>query len=318
VHLLDSHTVDIILNELDTFYDFTTYITAKEAAIARMESLAYAGEEDLLAHYYFTFDEQKKEHFIGPRDDQYNFVMIGEGEWQDFIASGPYKRKKSADKDSYLWDELLQRTAQNALDGTLLGDGGVFESQSAIFEMAKEPRFARREFARAMQNAINNFPDSEEMITRHTCFMPSFYKGTGYVFLQLRYRGSDEYDTKYRSKRQSMLTIACGVARNKFPHLSKIVGIAIDAPKFTKINSEDFVLINCADWPDEQRRFYEEQNKGFRFFETAALKTQIKTVSNFPAPSKKTKGPNVRRNELCPCGSGRKYKKCHGPLSDRR
>jgi hypothetical protein len=83
----------------------------------------------------------------------------------DFIASEPYKRKKEADKDSYLWDELLQRTAQNALDGVLLGDGDVFTSQSAIFEMAKEPRFARREFARAMKNAINSFPETEGLIT---------------------------------------------------------------------------------------------------------------------------------------------------------
>ena len=317
VHLFDSHTVDIMLGELDTFYDFTSYIKAKEAAIAKFENLAYAGEEDLLAHYYLNFDEEKNQHFIGLRDQTYNFVMIGEGEWKDFIASDPYKRKKEADKDSYLWDELLQRTAQNALDGTLLGDGGVYKSQSAIFEMAKEPRFMRREFARAMKNAINNFPDNGEVITRHLSFMPSFYKGTGYIFLQLRYRGKDEYDTEYRPKRQALLKLACGVARNKFPRLSKVVGIAIDAPKFTTTNSEDFILLNCAEWPDEQRVFYEKQNKEFRFFETAGLKTKIKTASNFPAPSKKTKGLKIGRNELCPCGSGKKYKKCHGPLSVR-
>jgi preprotein translocase subunit SecA len=25
-----------------------------------------------------------------------------------------------------------------------------------------------------------------------------------------------------------------------------------------------------------------------------------------------SKGPKVGRNDLCPCGSGKKYKKCHG------
>ncbi|HEX2757262.1 MAG TPA: SEC-C metal-binding domain-containing protein, partial [Thermoanaerobaculia bacterium] len=30
-------------------------------------------------------------------------------------------------------------------------------------------------------------------------------------------------------------------------------------------------------------------------------------VSTFPAA-----GPQVGRNEPCPCGSGKKYKKCHG------
>ncbi len=293
VHLFDSHTVDIMLGELDTFYDFTGYIMAKEEAIAKFDNIAYAGEEDVLAHYYANFDEKKGKHFIGPTSGTYNFVMIGEGEWNNFIASGPYKRKKEADKDSYLWDELLQRTAQNALDGTLLGDGGVFKSQSAIFEMAKEPRFMRRELAKAMRNAINNFPnslDSEETITRHMCIMPSFYKDTGYVFLQLRYRGHDDYDTQYRPKRRSVLAIACGVTKNKFPHLSKIVGIGIDAPKFATINSEDFILLNCVEWPDEQRKFYEEQNKGFRFFETENLKSQIKTASNFQPRAKIQRG----------------------------
>ncbi|MBE42577.1 MAG: hypothetical protein CL742_03585 [Chloroflexi bacterium] len=28
---------------------------------------------------------------------------------------------------------------------------------------------------------------------------------------------------------------------------------------------------------------------------------------------KNTAGRKIGRNEKCPCGSGRKYKKCHGP-----
>jgi hypothetical protein len=315
VHLFDSHTVDIMLGELDTFYDFTSYIVAKEAAIAKYDSIAYAGEEDLLAHYYGNFDDVAQSHFIGTQDEQYNCIMISEGEWEGFRASEPYKRKKLADQESYLWDQLLQRTSQNALDGTLLGDARIFESQSAIFEMAKEPRFTRREFARAMLRAIDNFPDNKEMITRHLSFMPSFYQTTAYVFLQIRYKGIEDYETNYRPKRRAILELACGVARNKFPQFSKIVGIAIDAPKFSTLNSEDFVLINCEQWPDEQRQFYEEQNKGLKFFETADLKSEIKTVSNFPAPSKSKTRPKIGRNELCPCGSGKKYKKCHGPYS---
>ena len=212
-----------MLGELDTFYDFTTYITAKEAAIKKYDYIAYPGEEDLLAHYYYNFDEHTNLHFIGTQDTDFNGILVPEGGWQAFITSEPYQRKKRADRDSYLWDELLQRTSQNALDGTLLGDGRVFESQSAIFEMAKEPRFVRREFAKVMLRAIANFPDSEEKekVTRYLTFMPSFYKTTGYVFLQIRYKGTEDYDLSYRPKRQAILNIACGVAKNKFPHLSR-------------------------------------------------------------------------------------------------
>jgi hypothetical protein len=112
-----------------------------------------------------------------------------------------------------------------------------------------------------------------------------------------------------------MLEIACGVARNKFPQYSKIVGIAIDAPKFSTRNSEDFVLVNCEEWPDEQRQFYEEQNKGLKFFETAGLKSEIKIISNFPAPSNSKTRRKIGRNERCHCGSGRKFKHCHGKVT---
>ncbi|WP_210352207.1 SEC-C metal-binding domain-containing protein [Bradyrhizobium rifense] len=167
-----------------------------------------------------------------------------------------------------------------------------------------------------MQRAINNFPDLEGTVTRNISLMPSFYKTTAYVFLQIRNKGTDDYETQYRPKRRAILEIACGVARNKFSQYSKIVGIGIDAPKFSTRNSEDFVLLNCKEWPDKQRRFYEEQNKGLRFFETAGLKSEIKTISNFPAPSKsKARPKKTGRNELCPCGSGKKYKKCHGTYS---
>ncbi|PWB06123.1 hypothetical protein C5O25_11325 [Paramuribaculum intestinale] len=28
--------------------------------------------------------------------------------------------------------------------------------------------------------------------------------------------------------------------------------------------------------------------------------------------AKKTKGNNIGRNDMCPCGSGKKYRNCHG------
>ena len=317
VHVLDSNTVEIILKELDTFRDFVDYIDAKEAAISNLDMLAYCGEEDLLADFYHNFDDDREKHFIGTLDASITGVMVPEGQWQAFINSGAYKRKKEADKTSYFWDELIQKTAQNALDGTLLvsGDGGIFESKSAIYEMAKEPRFSRRGLSDGMIQAIRSFPDSEGQNVRKLSFMPSFHEGTAYIFLQLRHAKKEalDYDLTYRPLRRRLLQIACGVARNKFPYLKKIVGIAIDAPKFTTTNSEDFILMHCEIWSDEQRQFYEEQNKEMRFFESPTRKAEIKTISNFPAPLPRTgKLAKVGRNDPCPCRSGKKFKRCHG------
>jgi uncharacterized protein YecA (UPF0149 family) len=108
------------------------------------------------------------------------------------------------------------------------------------------------------------------------------------------------------------LEIACGVARNKYSHLQKVIGIAIDAPKDRLTNSEDFVLIDREDWPDEVKKQYEDANREWRFFETADLKKHMERVRNFPAAGNNARRPKIGRNEKCPCGSGMKFKKCHG------
>jgi hypothetical protein len=313
VHILDSHSLSIVLAELDTFRDFVSYIAAKEEAISRYDFLSYCGEEDLLGHYFKNFDAKTKQHFIGTRRKRINLLHIGEGSWVSVANSAPYRRKKEADASSYLWDNLLQRTAQNALDGGLSGNSDIYNSQSAIFEMAKEPRFVRRALADRIKNAIAEFPYDREGIVRHVSFMASYYPDKAYIFLQLRCPENlaGDYDTEYRPVRRSMLEIACGVARNKYPHLKKVIGIAIDAPKDKPTNSEDFILMDT-EWSDEQRKTYEDLNKELKFFETQDVKMGHVHVKNFPDARKVPSRSKIGRNEPCPCGSGKKFKRCHG------
>jgi hypothetical protein len=285
VHVFDTYAVQIIFRELDTVYDLSAYLSAKETAIRRFEMLSYAGEEDLLAYYYRNFDEAARQHVIDVGNPACNLLHVGEGLWQTFVISSVYRRKHETDQISYMWDRLLQVTSQNALSGTLTGDGGVFEGKSAIHEMAKEPRFSRRALAEMMHAAIMNFPKTTEGSVRNLSFMPSFFESTGYVFLQVRFLRGPSYEGKERNLRRRMLEIACAAAKNHVPHLTKVVGIAIDAPQFAGgRNSEDFVLLNCEDWPDHVRDLYEEENRELRFFRTDTLKEQRRTVQNFPDP----------------------------------
>ncbi|MGC4064556.1 MAG: SEC-C metal-binding domain-containing protein [Polyangiaceae bacterium] len=39
--------------------------------------------------------------------------------------------------------------------------------------------------------------------------------------------------------------------------------------------------------------------------------------SNPPAAKPKPAAPKISRNDLCPCGSGKKFKKCHGATDDQ-
>jgi hypothetical protein len=65
-------------------------------------------------------------------------VIIGEGEWRDFVDTGPYRRRKVDNEISYIWDRLIQKTGQNTLNGTIGGNSDVFRGKSAIHEMAKD------------------------------------------------------------------------------------------------------------------------------------------------------------------------------------
>jgi hypothetical protein len=197
VHLLDTHNLDHVLGELDTLPDLQRYFDAKERAIRRFDCLTYCGEEDLLAHYFLNYDEAEKSYRIGPKEDDYNFVMIGEGEWRDFVTSAPYQRRKADNQVSYAWDKLIQKTGRNALIGKLGGNSDVFRGESAIHEMAKEPRLSRRALSQLMLTTVNNFPDNATGPMRQMSFLPSFFKDRGYVFLQVYHPNPGDYDTEY-------------------------------------------------------------------------------------------------------------------------
>lgn len=316
IHIFDSHNLPIVLSELDTVSDFSTYLDEKLRAVAKFDSLSYCGEEDLLGHYLFNYDDEDRRHFIGTKREDVNSVMIGEGEWHDFIQTDVYKNTKNEDQVSYFWDELIQRTCQNALEGTLGGNSNLFRGESAIFEMVKEPRFIRRSIAEKIKRVVTGFPDHPGQLTRQVTFIPSLRPDVGYVFFQLRVTEEIRQQPDYLDKRRTLLEIACGAARNKFSHLTKVIGIGLDAPKFAgDTNSEDFILLNCARWSDETRAHYEEQNQDWNFFGTPHLKEYKETVTEFVQPPKPQRlregGAKVGRNDPCPCGSGKKFKKCH-------
>jgi hypothetical protein len=167
----------------------------------------------------------------------------------------------------------------------------------------------RRVFVEHIQEAIRQFP-AEGRITRHMRFFKSYYENTGYVFLQLwipeEMRGGE---AEYRSKRQEILRIACGAAKNRFPFLKAVVGIAIEPPRLTNPIGEDFLWMDCREWPEERRREIVEANGPFGFFETGSLRER--KYSEFVSPERLTPPRKPGRNEPCPCGSGKKFKRCH-------
>ncbi len=176
----------------------------------------------------------------------------------------------------------------------------------------QKSRECAKGFVRQYSRAIREFPENMDGNVRSVSFLSSYYQDRGYVFFTTTGHGYRGLRNEYRPKRRAMLTIACGVAKNKFPHLKKVIGIAIDAPKFTDRNSEDFLMIDTENWTDEEAAFYNQQNKACKFFETPQLRRHDTRIREFPEAEPPLRERKFRRNDRCPCGSGLKYKRCHG------
>jgi preprotein translocase subunit SecA len=62
-----------------------------------------------------------------------------------------------------------------------------------------------------------------------------------------------------------------------------------------------------------QKQLAERQKKAMQALAGRANEEgKIEQASVAPRAPAKAEGPRVGRNDPCPCGSGRKYKKCHG------
>ena len=63
----------------------------------------------------------------------------------------------------------------------------------------------------------------------------------------------------------------------------------------------------------EQQRRAEQSNREYQHAQAEGLEDQPKPAQAAPQPIHRP-GPKVGRNDPCPCGSGNKYKQCHGKI----
>jgi uncharacterized protein YecA (UPF0149 family) len=95
-----------------------------------------------------------------------------------------------------------------------------------------------------------------------------------------------------------------------FPGALDIVGLATEIGAAGNVRSEDAFYMDARPWGEEEATQARQWQKDLKLL-TNVTKFEGK-VSEFPErPSAIVPGPNPR-NKPCPCGSGKKYKKCHG------
>lgn len=324
VHVFDDYTFPFVLNELDTLKDFVEYLLEKERFVRNVKKLMYTGEEDLLYHYVQNFDSSRKCHVFCDEtkiDIKKYELAFFEEDWNVLKSNPRYIAKQKENEVSYLWDYLIQKTAKNFLNGTIISNGikdNRVIHEGAIKYMALEDRTYRRMLSFRMISAMDHYPEDKYSDSKMFKFATLIYNNTNtaYFLLQLNKLSSQTYQV-YRDIRQKMLEVHAFCLKSKFTSeypekkLDRIIGIGIEPPKYSESNSEDFILLDCSRWSDEEQEQYENIRKNFKYWYTPINQFINEKTLEYPEVQiQKNLSKKIGRNEPCPCGSGKKYKKC--------
>lgn len=286
VHILDSFTLPLLLQELDTIFDFVQYLEEKEKFIRNNKLIIYTGEEELLGFYFRNFNANENKHtFFNKDHDSMDGIFINEGHWQGLSKHPQYLAKKEADKISYFWDELINRFSNQILQGTSIRHGESREvHEGGVRYMALEPRIYRRILSKGLLDSINSYCFERSPIKISTCLSLS-HPNTTYIFIQF------PFDSQYSSyhddqeKRRHYLYACCMAAKVKFANLVRIVGIIMEPPLInSKITSESILLLDCSSkfWSEEMQLKGELYQKKLHVFQSENMKNYKIKEKNFP------------------------------------
>ncbi len=308
VHVLDEVTLEVVLSALDTITEFRDYLLAKERLLDEGKDFAAPGEEDLLAFYLRSPDPaQPHRHGFGSTDG-YDLIVVPEGEWSDFLRSDEKAARDAANELSYAWDELIDRFAKHSMAGTqyFSSPGGPQRTERTLRLLNAEPRTMRRALVKVHLEGLESMGPGPYRVWASR---PQDESGTHYTFLALR-RGEDESYEEYRSLRLNLIQACTAINRMQHPGARAHVGIATDPLDSEAGSSEDIVLIEDSNWTEELERHARELQDEFGILKH--LREVHATEHEYPPPKPTAKPRGGQRNQLCPCGSGRKWKKCCG------
>ncbi|HXD31604.1 MAG TPA: SEC-C metal-binding domain-containing protein [Pyrinomonadaceae bacterium] len=319
VHVFDEVTLDTLFEELDTISDFVSYLSAKEKGIRNGCLQVISGEEELLAYYIMNGGPIKPNQFRFEDTElarKFNSFSIGEGFWAHYASSSERAAIKRANEGSYFWDSLIEQFASHILAGSVPIDLDKYflrnefvSHEQAIRWMARENRMARRmlskDFVEKMQTTF------KDRRTSRICFSP-FNKNACFILVIYPRNPGEDY-SMYRNERVDILFGYALACKLRFPDVTEVTLIGTE-PAESEGRSEDVLALEMGPLSEANKKAALEMVRRDRILQEGT--TWIREESLAKAEGMDDIGPPIQhlkklgRNDRCPCGSGRKYKKC--------
>lgn len=250
---------------------------------------------------------------VGRLSDSRGYVHVvdDEGWWAEHLTHPDKVARDEADRISYVWDELIEHFIDRTLSGETrtASHAGIEDQEVALRLLARENRVRRRLLSKSFTTFLERGIGQRRAAR---LLLPSRPGDPHCVFLTVDKREDQSYD-EYREFRENLLAGYIKVAKLKFPTAEFIAGIATEPLKSSIGRSEDFMVLDASSWDDElaaEARLLRDVGgilNDAKRFET--------TEFEYPRLQQREMAKGRNRNRSCPCGSGRKFKKCCGQLA---
>jgi hypothetical protein len=181
----------------------------------------------------------------------YDTLIMAKGCWADLKNKPKYIAKKLADKESYLWDQLIERFAVTVTTGDIIStDPKHITAERALRMMASLNRVSRRRVSRRLIQLFEMVPEEGRVDFKGTLL--SSRPDLGFVFLRLPQWGFS-LPSAYLTIRHSLLTAYCGALKLAHPRLSEVVGLGIVGREVEPDFPDELLYYDVASWTDEEK-----------------------------------------------------------------
>lgn len=319
VHILNDFSLNLLMKELDTAPDFINYLTRKEDLFKKTNVVAF-GEEDMLAQYLSITDDNGIHNFIDKNNNdffykgnsEHNLIIFENGAWENIINNIQYLNKKKADKISYAWDYLLEKSIKHYMSGTQLYKNeltNMNEDMQMFTILSSFNRFERRYIAKSIITFVKMIGKGERG-TRQILLNNNIILLIAIIPRDITRDITDE--KVFREKRRNLLEKYVIASKIEHMFINKFIGLAIesiDSPN----ESEDFMYLDTADWNDDDiKKAKEIKNSLIQANLLKERNVKMAQVEEYPTINFDVKMNGKNRNKPCPCGSGKKFKNCCG------
>jgi hypothetical protein len=169
------------------------------------------------------------------------FTRLSNGEWQAESTKAAFRARKEANRDSYLWDNLVDRQAeiieQQSFDAS--NYNSVEEAERVVRHMALEPRLHRRGLGKSWKEACLIAEAGQIANIRTVPHGDS--DATTYVFFTWKQPDGMAND-EYRRRRRDLLQNMVLASLVDVPSSKVIIGLASELGQ--EPDSYDFLYFN--------------------------------------------------------------------------